>query len=210
MWLKRCLSLRALLLLIAVAAVFAGFRFPMWTIYLYSNQYPDSIGMAIYAHKVTDPPDIHEMDGGLSELNILNHYIGMRQIKTETMAEFKWIPAGFILAGLLLLLSIFITQRKMIIAAMGFFALISAAGVANLIYRLYSFGHDLDPKAPIKVESFMPGIYGEHTLAQFTTYSYFEWGTFLPVIAFLLGFLVLVFDLYGKKIPLVRKVWGLG
>ena len=203
---KEFLNLRALLLFAAGSAVLAGFLFPRWTFYLYSNQYENGIGMAIYACKATDPPDIHEIDGGLREINILNHYIGMREIKTEEMPEFKWIPAGFGLASLLLFLSIFIRKKGLIIGTMVYFALVSMAGVANLLYRLYSFGHDLDPQAPIKVEPFMPGICGENELAQFATYSYFEWGTYLPVIGFLLGLVVLFFDLFGHKIRPVKKV----
>jgi hypothetical protein len=40
----------------------------------------------------------------------------------------------------------------------------------------------------------MPGFYGEHTLAQFTTMSDFYWGTYLLVIAFALMVVVWVLD----------------
>jgi hypothetical protein len=45
----------------------------------------------------------------------------------------------------------------------------------------------------------MPGIYGEHKLAQFTTDSNFYWGTYLLVGAFLLTVAAWVIDIISYR-----------
>jgi predicted outer membrane lipoprotein len=55
-----------------------------------------------------------------------------------------------------------------------------------MYHRLYQFGHDLDPTAPIRIPPFTPPPLGTNQIAQFATYSYFSWGTFLPLVAALL------------------------
>ena len=186
-------KIRIIPLLAAAVMVFLAFKFPMWEIYLNANMYPNDIGMAIYATHPGDPPDVAEMDGGLHELNVLNHYIGMRPIRAD-LPVFKILPTLMVIVGVLLILSAFIRKLKMILITVIVFALMSVYGVATFLYRIYSYGHNLDPHAAIKVPPFMPGIWGENKLAQFTTYSYFDWGTYFLVIAFVVSFLVLVVD----------------
>ena len=57
-------------------------------------------------------------------------------------------------------------------------------------YRLWQFGHQLDPLAAITIDPFTPPMVGLNQIAQFATYSYFSWGFFLPVVAGLLVTLV--------------------
>ena len=191
-------KIRIIPLLAAAVMVFLSFKFPMWEIYLEANMYPNDIGMAIYATHPGDPPDVAEMDGGLHELNVLNHYIGMRPIRAD-LPVFKILPALMVIVGVMLILSAFIRKFKMILATVIVFALMSVYGVATLIYRIYSYGHNLRPDAAIKVPPFMPGIWGQNKLAQFTTYSYFDWGTYFLVIAFVVAFLVLAVDWWLQK-----------
>ena len=63
------------------------FAFPLWNISLTAPQYPEPVGMDIWITKITDhnPNDIQN-------INILNHYVGMKDIPTE-MEEFKIFPA---------------------------------------------------------------------------------------------------------------------
>ena len=42
----------------------------------------------------------------------------------------------------------------------------------RFVYMLYTFGHDLDPRAPMTVEPFTPAILGMKQIANFTTYSF--------------------------------------
>ena len=64
---------------------------------------------------------------------------------------------------------------------------------AKFYYKLYIFGHHLDPKAPVTVEPFTPVIVGTKQIANFLTKSYPSMGSFflLSFILSLLGLLVL-------------------
>jgi copper chaperone NosL len=182
---KTMAVLRSVLLIVAAALILVSFKYPMWYMYLDSNNFPKGLGMAIWATQPGDTQDIKDLDGGLKEVNILNHYIGMGAI-SEEMTIFKVLPAALVVAAVLCLIAAFVRKKWISLVTVVWFALISAGGMAALFYNLYSFGHDLDPHAPIKVQPFMPGFYGEHKLAQFTTYSDFYWGTYLLVLAFAL------------------------
>jgi hypothetical protein len=48
-----------------------------------------------------------------------------------------------------------------------------------LIYRLYTYGHNLSPRAPIKIPPFMPPPIGVNQLANFQVTTYFHAGSVL-------------------------------
>jgi hypothetical protein len=66
-------------------------------------------------------------------------------------------------------------------------------------HRLWQFGHELDPHAAIDVPPFNPPMFGQNQLAQFATWSYFSWGTFLPMIAGCLVALALWLELRAER-----------
>jgi hypothetical protein len=66
-----------------------------------------------------------------------------------------------------------------------------AFGFGRLYYKLYTFGHDLDPRAPISVEPFTPVMWGKKQIANFLTEANPSAGTYY-VALFALGLAVLV------------------
>ena len=50
---------------------------------------------------------------------------------------------------------------------------------------LWFFGHNLHPWGAFTVKPFMPTVFGEGKVAQFSTYSYPTWGYALLVVVFL-------------------------
>jgi len=56
-------------------------------------------------------------------------------------------------------------------------------------YKLYQYGHELAPDAAVKVQPFMPPMFGYQQIANFEVYSYPRAGTYamLGVIVLLLG-----------------------
>ena len=58
----------------------------------------------------------------------------------------------------------------------GYFGLF---GMARFAYMLYTYGHQLDPRAPIEMAGFMPPVWGTRTIANFTVSSYPSTGTTL-------------------------------
>ena len=80
---------------IAVAALLLvpTFFLPLWNMEFWSYQYPDGLELNIYSHKLESGDD----GAHLAEINILNHYIGMKALEAEDFTEFKWIPLAMVI-----------------------------------------------------------------------------------------------------------------
>jgi hypothetical protein len=159
---ERALVIVAALLLVAV------YVFPLWNLTMFAPQYPDGLRMHIYSYK---------LEGGnlgqdVKEINLLNHYIGMKDLIAEDFTEFKWMP--FVVGAIGLLFLRTAVHGKMaalldIVVLYGYFA---AFSLWSFGYKLYSYGHNLAPTAAVKVPPFMPPMFGFKKLANFEVYSY--------------------------------------
>lgn len=168
-WLGQVLSPRARIAVLGagVLLILALF-FPLWKITMFANQFPEGLRLSIYAHQLVGGNGGVDLQG----INILNHYIGMREIHAADFVEMKFIP--FVL-GVFLLLGL----RTAVFARVGnvvdllvLFAYFSAFSLGTFAYRMYSYGHQLSPEAPIKVAAFTPPILGHQRIANFDVYSY--------------------------------------
>jgi hypothetical protein len=169
-----------LVLLLAVIPVVLAFTQPLWRISMQAPQYPDGLYMEIYAHKI---------DGGnggqhIKEINTLNHYIGMHKIDRAELSDLDWIPFAL---GLLIVLTLRCAAvgnvRALVdLAVISLYVGLFAFG--KFIYKLYVFGHNLDPDAPIKLEPFTPAIFGTKQIANFSTRSYPQLGAILIGVYF--------------------------
>lgn len=148
---------------------------PLWRISMEAPQYPNGLWMEIYPHRLAGGNE----DQHLAEINTLNHYIGMAPIHAEDFAELGWIP--FVVGALAILClrvaAIGNVRSLLDLAVMTFYAL--GFLMARFVYRMYVFGHELDPKAPFTVEPFTPAIFGTKQIANFTTHSFPRLGTYL-------------------------------
>lgn len=162
------------LLAAAGALVAAAVFLPLWGMTLVSTQYPEGLRMVIYPTRIV---------GDITEINVLNHYIGMAEITNDYFVELSILPLLFATIATACLAASMV--RHPWATAMPLLMMGGTAGYGfwSMKRRLYQFGHELDPAAPIDIEPFTPRMLGEHTLAQFATYSYFDWGTFLPMLA---------------------------
>lgn len=175
-----------ILILAAVATLVPAFIFPLWNMVFTSNQYTDGLVLHIYSSELQGGKTANRDD--LREINSLNHYIGMRPLLESDFSEFAWLPLAF---GFLILLSL----RAMVIGKMSnlvdVFVLVSYLGLFSLwsfYHRLYSYGHNLDPAASIKVEPFTPPLFGTKQIANFSVQSYPDVGSYA-----LFAFAVLLF-----------------
>ena len=87
---------RVMLALAAVLVVLAYFT-PLWRLTMFAPQYEHGLQLDIHTYT---------LEGGhggqdVKEINILNHYIGMRDLVAEDFTEFKWLP--FVVGALALL-----------------------------------------------------------------------------------------------------------
>lgn len=179
-------SWRGPLLIAAALLVAAAVALPVWGLTLVSTQYPDGLRMVVYPSHI---------QGDIAELNTLNHYIGMTPISDGLFVELRLLPAAFGLLALACVAAAFVRRWWASAVPLVLMAAVAGYGFWSMTRRLYQFGHDLDPTAPIRIAPFTPPMLGTNQIAQFATYSYFSWGTFLPIVAGVLVTLVLVADL---------------
>ncbi len=159
------------LLVIASAIVLLiAFVFPIWSMTFTSTQYPDGLRLYIYATRLAG--EITPNRDDLKEINDLNHYIGMRPLQESDFPEFTYLPFVF---GILMLLALRAVVLGKTSKLADLFVLTSYVGIFSLLdfyNKLYSYGHNLDPHAAIKVDPFTPPLFGTNQLAQFTVDSY--------------------------------------
>jgi hypothetical protein len=168
------------LLLVLLVPLGLTFALPLWRIHLQAPQYPAGLDLLIYTHTVS---------GDVQEVNTLNHYIGMHAIDRASLSDLDWIPfaVGFLM--LLTLRAAAIGDNRGLVDLVVLFAYFSVFSMARFAYKLYVFGHDLDPKAPFTVDPFMPALLGSKQIANFTTTSLPEPASFM-LVAFGAGTLV--------------------
>lgn len=162
-----------LVLLLVPLAI--GLTMPLWRISMEAPQYPNGLTVDIYAHKVEGGNEGND----LREINILNHYIGMKKISREELTDLDWLPFGFgLLAILLLRVATIGNVRSLVDTAtvVGYFSLFA---LGRFAYKLYTYGHHLSPDAPVKVQPFMPALFGTKQVGNFTTHSAPAAGTYL-------------------------------
>jgi hypothetical protein len=159
-----------LLTAVAALALILVFLFPLWNMTFFSNQYTDGLALDIYAYHLEGGKTANRDD--LREINSLNHYIGMRPLLETDFGEFVWLP--FAIGGLMLLALRASVLGKMskLVDVFVIFTYFSLYSFWSFYYRLYSYGHHLDPTAAIKVEPFTPPLFGTQQVGNFTVYSY--------------------------------------
>ena len=183
-------KLSRVLIALASALVLAALATPLWRIKLLAPQYPEGLGMEIHAGTVTGAKE-HD----LQSINSLNHYIGMRAIEPETIAELRvmpWLIAGLAVAGFAVAA---IGRRGAVIAWLGSFAMLGAVGLWDFHRWEYEYGHDLDlAHAIIKVPgmTYEPPLIGSKQLLNFTASSWPSSGSMAIGVAFVLGLAALV------------------
>jgi len=139
-------------------------RAPVWEARLHAPQYPDGLRLTAYADRV---------EGDLREINQLNHYVGMETFDIADVPEkAAWIPViGLTLLGVVMGSAL---PRRMLVARLARFGLwmAPAGALADVQFRLYQFGHSVDPAAAISLEPFTPLVIGPTKVLNFTTWGY--------------------------------------
>ncbi len=148
-----------LLLVACVIPLALVFTAPLWTIAMQAPQYPQGLLLEIFPHTIS---------GDIAEVNTLNHYIGMASIDRNSLSDLDWIPFA---VGVLIMVSLRVAgigDVRSLVDLCVLFVYFSIFSMARFVYRLYVFGHDLDPKAAFEVEPFTPAILGTKQVANFT------------------------------------------
>jgi hypothetical protein len=179
-----------LLLLAAAVLLVPVYLVPLWKLTMFAPQYPDGLRLEIYSYK---------LEGGnagqdVKEINILNHYIGMKDLTTADFTEFKWIPFVVGMLALLLLRAPVHGKMSDLIDVLVLYLYFGLFSLWSFGYKLYSYGHNLAPTASVKVPPFMPPLFGHKKLANFEVYSYPSAGSYalagaalLLIVAFIIA-----------------------
>lgn len=169
------------LILVASLALGLMYVLPVWSIQLEAPQYPEGLGMVIRINTIEG-----QKEHDLSNINNLNHYIGMKRIVPESIPELKIMPlvvAVLMVTGLLVAL---VGRKRLLYAwTVGFIA-ISVVGMADFWKWEYDYGHNLDEEtAIIKVPgmSYQPPLIGSRDILNFTAHSWPGAGGMMAILA---------------------------
>ncbi|HET8549245.1 MAG TPA: hypothetical protein VFL57_14625 [Bryobacteraceae bacterium] len=155
-----------ILILIGVLLVIPVYVFPLYRMTLIANQFPDGLDLSIYAYKLEGGRSAARDD--LREINTLNHYIGMRPLLESDFSEFNWLPLAVGAFALLALRAVVIGRMSKLIDLVVLFVYFGLFSFWGFYRRLYEYGHNLDPTAPVKVKPFTPPLIGTQQIANFT------------------------------------------
>jgi copper chaperone NosL len=168
------------LVLAAVAALAIGSVLPLWRIQLVAPQYAEGLTLDMYAYQIVAG------NGGqdLAEINTLNHYIGMKPIAQADFLEMKVLPFAIGIFVLLGLRAVAVGRIMSLVDLAVMFGYFGVFSLGSFAYRLYTYGHQLDPHAPMTIEPFTPVVFGSQQIANFVQTSLPRAGT-VCMVAFL-------------------------
>lgn len=185
-----------IVLALLVLPLLATFAFPLWRISMEARQYPQGLSMDIWSYKLVgghEGKDIHE-------INVLNHYIGMQTITRDELRDLDWLPFAFAGIALLALRTALLGKVRTLVDLSTITGFVLIAAFGRFAWMLWEFGHSLDPKAPFKVEPFMPVLIGSKQVANFTTHSMPQTGSLLlAVFAFGVWAMTLTYLWRGRR-----------
>ena len=165
------------LLVLAFLLLVPSYLVPLYDMTMFAPQYPDGLRLHIYSYK---------LDGGnhgqdIKEVNLLNHYIGMKDLSTDEFSEFKWMPFVIGVLGLLFLRSAVLGKVSHVVDVLVLYVYFGLFSLWSFAYKMYWYGHNLAPTASVKVSPFTPPIFGYEKLANFEVYSYPGLGSYALV-----------------------------
>lgn len=172
--------------LLALAAVLLSLSLtmPYWSLTLHAPQYPGGLNATIYTQ---------QLEGDISEIDGLNHYIGMMKLGAAARIERGLAPVALPVLALLALLAAFLRPRwaALLATPVVTFPFIF---VADLFYWLYRAGHELDQRAALhtSVGPFTPHLLGVGRVGQFSTTARFELGLYVSLLAALVALVGIV------------------
>ena len=189
---------RFLILLVAIALSCIYFV-PIWLIDLQAPQYRDGLQMLIWLNKISGGGEFD-----LRNINLLNHYVGMREIHASDFVEFTYMP--YILGVLVLgaVVTFFYSKMFMVYLGLVSFIITALAGLYDLHRWEYNYGHNLDPNAALSIPgiSFEPPVLGCKAMMNFYTCSWPHVGGWLLLLSGGAICFIIFYELRKRKVNL--------
>jgi copper chaperone NosL len=182
-----------ILMVTAAVLLLISIFLPYWKLTLFAPQYPSGLKAVLYVNRA---------EGDIQELDILNHYIGMKSMNEAAPLERSL--SIFLIVGVVLLAVAAIYVHSPIALFLTIPAILYPAFfLGDLYFWLRNFGMNLDRNAPINaVKPFVPQIIGDSKVAQFNTTATWEIGLFLSLAASVIIIVGLYFHRKAYK-PLI-------
>lgn len=181
--------------MLSAALMAAAALMPLWTMKLRAPQYPNGLKLTAYGWR---------MEGDITEINALNHYVGVRALEPDNVLELTLFPflIGAVIA-LVVVAGIFKTWRGLPLrrAAIAIAWATPIGFLADLQWWLYSYGHDLNPTAPFRIPEFTPKVIGTTRVINFHSETMVAPGFFLLVAA------ALVLSFGPAVVRFFRNAW---
>ena len=194
-------NLSRILMVASVAVLFLVFAFPIWRITLIAPQYPDGISMFIWVNKITG-----DTESTLQNINILNHYVGMKYIEPDSIPELTYFPYVIYAMAFLGLVAAAVNKKYIYLTWGIIFVILGGLGVYDFYLWEYDYGHNLDPMAPIKVpgQAYQPPVIGSKMLLNFEAISLPHLGSLFLGLSIILAFAAFYFK---KSKTQISKRW---
>nr|MBL0721554.1 cytochrome C [Sulfurovaceae bacterium] len=157
---------------------------PIWAVSLEAPNYPKEAfpeGIPVFFHFDGYSGEVHEM-------NTINHYVGMDPMWVGGQLEREIGAYSLLLLTIFYIL--FIAYNNIIFTyAMLIPVSLPIIFLADYSAWLYWFGHNLHDWGAFKIKPFMPTVFGDGKIAQFTTHSYPTIGFYMLMAISLLSLL---------------------
>jgi len=160
---------------------------PIWYVALEAPNYPKDAfpnGIPVYYHFDGFSGDVHEM-------NTINHFIGMDPMKRG--APYLRAVAPYVLVFVALLFIMFMLYNSKILNLLMLIPIfLPIIFIGFYSYWLYWFGHHMHDWGAFNIKPFMPTVFGDGKVAQFTTHSYPTVGFWVLLAVSVLSLLALI------------------
>ena len=161
--------------MLAALTLMASMMLPYWQMRLTAPQYPKGLYTRVF---------VNHLEGDVSEIDALNHYLGMPKLDEGGQFERSVSVLALSVVGLLMLGTTFVHNRwasLFVIPAL----LWPLVFLGDLALILYQYGHSIDPKSALggAIKPFTPPILGPGAIGQFGTVAEAGPGLILAVIA---------------------------
>lgn len=178
---------------LSALALLALLFVPIWRIDLAAPQYPEGLYLQIFADR---------FEGDVTNINGLNHYIGMAHITNDTFPEFTYLPKILVVLSVLGLVAAVWGKRILLFLGLVTLSLFGAWALWRMWDWGYEYGHNLDPRAAIKVEdmAYQPPLIGHKQLLNFDAWSTPDTGGWI-----LFGVMGLLAGVYFLELREMRK-----
>lgn len=166
--------LRPFSALAAALMIGGSYFFSWWTFVLYAPQYPHGLRLVV---------SLKGVSGDVHEVNMLNHYIGMKSL--ELAAPWERAASAYAIAALAIgvVLCGSLPNRWFQRAALALSLVLPLGFLVDSWLWLAHFGHALDHHAPIRLPPFTPQMFGNGVIGQFMTFAQPSSGFWVALLA---------------------------